>query len=129
MSALPSSLEQFESVSMWRDGHNGKASAVTGWQSCPLSETLIQHRHEPIRSDRLRVARYRVLLPNKLRGVPRVDDRRFLHSILWLLRSGAPWRDPPERYGARTTGCNRFVRWRKAGVWTPSPSRTTATSR
>src|SRR5580704_13976553 len=44
---------------MWRDGYNGKASAVIGWRSCPLGGTLIQHRHEPIRSDRLRVARYR----------------------------------------------------------------------
>lgn len=34
-----------------------------------------------------------------------------------MLRSGAPWRDLPERYGPRTTCYNRFVRWRKAGVW------------
>jgi Putative transposase of IS4/5 family (DUF4096) len=32
-------------------------------------------------------------------------------------RSGAPWRDLPEQYGPRTTCYNRFVRWRKAGVW------------
>src|SRR5262245_21617359 len=57
------------------------------------------------------------LLPNKPRGVPRVDDRHVLNGIFWVLRSGAPWRDLPERYGPRTTCCNRFVRWRKAGVW------------
>jgi transposase len=57
------------------------------------------------------------LLPNKPRGVPRVDDRRVLNGIFWMLRSGAPWRDLPERYGPRTTCYNRFVRWRKAGVW------------
>lgn len=57
------------------------------------------------------------LLPNKPRGVPRVDDRRVLNGIFWVLRSGAPWRDLPERYGPRTTCYNRFVRWRKAGVW------------
>lgn len=56
-------------------------------------------------------------LPNKPRGVPRVDDRRVLNGIFWVLRSGAPWRDLPERYGPRTTCYNRFVRWRKAGVW------------
>ena len=56
------------------------------------------------------------LLPNKPRGVPRVDDRRVLNGIFWVLRSGAPWRDLPERYGPRTTCYNRFVRWRKAGV-------------
>ena len=44
-------------------GHNVKASAVIGCRSCPLGGTLIQHRHEPIRSDRLRVARYRLRLP------------------------------------------------------------------
>ena len=57
------------------------------------------------------------LLPNKPRGVPRVDDRRVLNGIFWVLRSDAPWRDLPERYGPRTTSYNRFVRWRKAGVW------------
>ena len=57
------------------------------------------------------------LLPNKPRGVPRVDDRRVLNGIFWVLRSGAPWRDLPERYGPRTTCYKRFVRWRKAGVW------------
>ncbi len=54
------------------------------------------------------------LLPNKPRGVPRVDDRRVLNGIFWVLRSGAPWRDLPERYGPYTTCYNR---WRKAGVW------------
>jgi hypothetical protein len=39
------------------------------------------------------------LLPNKPRGVRRVDDRRVLNGIFWVLRSGAPWRDLPERYG------------------------------
>jgi len=57
------------------------------------------------------------LLPNKPRGVPRVDDRRVLNGIFWILRSGAPWRDVPERYGPYTTAYNRFNRWRKAGVW------------
>lgn len=56
-------------------------------------------------------------LPNKPRGVPRVDDRRVLNGIFWVLRSGAPWADLPERYGPRTTIYNRFNRWRKAGVW------------
>jgi transposase len=57
------------------------------------------------------------LLPNKPRGVPRVDDRRVLNGIYWRLRTGSPWADIPERYGPYTTCYNRFVRWRKAGVW------------
>ena len=39
------------------------------------------------------------MLPNKPRGIPRVDDRRVLNDIFWALRSGAPWRDLPEVYG------------------------------
>ena len=38
-------------------------------------------------------AAIRSFLPNKPRGVPRVDDRRVLNGIFWVLRSGAPWRD------------------------------------
>jgi transposase len=57
------------------------------------------------------------MLPNKPRGIPRVDDRRVLNGIFWVLRSGAPWRDLPEIYGPRTTCYNRFVRWRRAVVW------------
>ncbi len=57
------------------------------------------------------------LLPNKPRGVPRVDDRRVLNGIFYQLRSGSPWADLPERYGPYTTVYNRFNRWRKKGVW------------
>ena len=59
----------------------------------------------------------RAMLPTKPRGVPRVDDRRVLNGIFWVLRSGAPWRDLPAIYGPRTTCYNRFVRWRRAGIW------------
>ncbi len=57
------------------------------------------------------------LLPNKPRGVPRVDDRKVLNGVFWRLRTGSPWADIPERYGPPTTCYNRFVRWRKQGVW------------
>ncbi|WP_156457988.1 IS5 family transposase [Sphingomonas sp. Leaf412] len=57
------------------------------------------------------------LLPNKPRGVPRVDDRRVLNGIFYVLRTGSPWRDLPGRYGPHTTVYNRFNRWAKAGVW------------
>ena len=53
----------------------------------------------------------------KPRGVPRVDDRRVLNDILWRFRTGSPWAEIPERYGPPATCYNRFVRWRKAGVW------------
>jgi transposase len=57
------------------------------------------------------------MLPNKPRGVPRVNDRRVLNGIFWVLRSGAPWRDLPANFGPYTTCYNRFIRWRRAGVW------------
>ena len=39
------------------------------------------------------------LLPNKPRGVARVDDRRVINGIFYVLRTGSPWRDLPERFG------------------------------
>ena len=57
------------------------------------------------------------LLPNKPRGVPRVDDRKVLNGIYWRLRTGSPWAEIPERYGPSTTCSNRFRRWAKIGVW------------
>ena len=42
---------------------------------------------------------------------------RVLNGIFWVLRSGAPWRDLPIAFGPYTTCYNRFVRWRRAGVW------------
>jgi transposase len=57
------------------------------------------------------------MLPNKPRGVPRVNDRRVLNGIFRVLRSGAPWRDLPDNFGPYTTCYNRFVRWGRAGVW------------
>ena len=58
------------------------------------------------------------LPPQKPRtGRPALDHRTILNGILWVLRTGAPWRDLPERYGKWTTVYSRFQRWRKAGVW------------
>ena len=50
-------------------------------------------------------------------GRPRLDDRRVLNAIFFVLRTGTPWRDLPERYGPSTTAYNRFNRWAKRGVW------------
>ena len=57
------------------------------------------------------------LLPNKPRRAARGDDRRGISGIFYILKTGAPWRDLPERYGPRTTVYNRYNRWAKAGVW------------
>jgi len=57
------------------------------------------------------------LLPKRGRGPKRRDDRVILNGIFYILRTGAPWRDLPERYGPPTTVYNRYVRWGERGVW------------
>lgn len=57
------------------------------------------------------------VLPTKVRGTKRVDDRMVLNGILWHLRTCAPWTAIPSCYGAYMTCANRYYRWRKAGVW------------
>ena len=48
---------------------------------------------------------------------PAKDHRTIINGILWVLRTGAPWRDLPERYGLWRTVASRFYRWRKDGLW------------
>ena len=57
------------------------------------------------------------LLPATSRGPERKGDPNVLNGIFYVLRTGAPWRDLPERYGPFTTVYNRYVRWGKRGVW------------
>jgi transposase len=45
------------------------------------------------------------------------DHRQVLNGIFWVLRSGSPWRDLPERYGPWQTCYDRFVRWRRDGTF------------
>lgn len=57
------------------------------------------------------------LLPTKVRGKARVDDRRVLIGIFWRLLANAPFADIPARYGPQKTCVNRFNRRRHAGHW------------
>jgi transposase len=50
-------------------------------------------------------------------GKPNHDHRTIIDGILWRLRTGAPWRDVPARYGPWSTVYSRFRRWRLAGLW------------
>ncbi len=50
------------------------------------------------------------------RGLPRVDDRRVVSGIVYVIRHGLQWRDAPRGYGPHKTLYNRFVRWSRLGV-------------
>ncbi len=50
-------------------------------------------------------------------GVPRVDDRRIVSGIIFVIRNGLRWRDAPKDYGPHKTIYNRFIRWSRMGVF------------
>ena len=59
-----------------------------------------------------------LLPPEKPRtGRPNHDHRTIVNGIVWIVRTGAPWRDLPERYGPWQTVYSRFRRWQHAGIW------------
>src|SRR5206468_10304353 len=51
------------------------------------------------------------------RGRPWRDDREVLNGILWVLRTGAPWHDVPDRYPSHATCHRRFQQWTRRGVF------------
>jgi transposase len=59
------------------------------------------------------------LLPSSegKRGGQYKDHRQVLNGILWVLRTGAGWRDLPARYGPWKTCHDRLLRWRRQGIW------------
>ena len=65
----------------------------------------------------MQFARLAPLLPTKLRGLPRVDDRRVISGIIHVIRGGPMWRDAPAAYGPSKTLYNRFIRWSRIGVF------------
>src|SRR6202040_4400852 len=50
-------------------------------------------------------------------GVPRVDDRRVVSGIVYVIRNGLQWKDAPRGYGPHNTLYNRFIRWSRLGVF------------
>jgi len=50
-------------------------------------------------------------------GVARVDDRRVISGIIFVIRNGLRWRDAPKEYGPHKTIYNRFIRWSRLGVF------------
>ena len=48
---------------------------------------------------------------------PAKDNRKFINAVIWILRTGAPWRDLPPEYGDWNNTHRRFTRWRDKGIW------------
>ena len=63
--------------------------------------------------------RIKDLLPGKAgdRGVTAKDNRRFVEAVLWVARTGSPWRDLPEEFGHWHRVYVRYSRWGKKGTW------------
>jgi transposase len=57
------------------------------------------------------------ILPVRTGPRSKRGDRDFVNAVIWRVRTGVPWRDLPERFGAWKTVYNRFDRWSKAGIW------------
>ena len=50
-------------------------------------------------------------------GIPRVDDRRIVSAIIFVIKNGLRWRDAPRTYGPHKTIYNRFIRWSRLGIF------------
>ena len=55
--------------------------------------------------------------PPAATGRPRIPDREVLNGILWVLRTGAPWKDLPDRYPSHQTCHRRFQQWQRQGLF------------
>lgn len=76
----------------------------------------MRHRHAISDGDWGRV---KDLLPGRpgQPGATAKDNRLFLDAVLWVAKTGAPWRDLPERFGNWNSVWKRFSRWARKGVW------------
>ena len=53
----------------------------------------------------------------RTRGTSGRDNRLFVEAVLWIVRTGSPWRDLPDVFGAWNSIFRRFSRWSAKGVW------------
>jgi transposase len=94
---------------------SGLSNAGSGLNLRQSLEDRAMARHALTDREWLRLA---PLLPPKSRkGRPPKDHRLILDALLWLARTGAPWRDLPERFGPWRTVATRFHRWTRSGLW------------
>ena len=62
------------------------------------------------------IARIKRYFPRS-HGIPRVDDRRVVSGIIYVIKHGLQWKDAPREYGPYKTLYNRFIRWSRLGVF------------
>jgi transposase len=76
----------------------------------------MRHRHAIVDADWDRI---KDLLPGQpgQHGKVAKDNRLFIDAVLWIAKTGAPWRDLPERFGNWNAVWRRFDRWARKGVW------------
>ena len=79
--------------------------------------TTIPRRYEATDEEWERIAHHFKRGNGVKMGRPRNDDRQMLNGILWIARSGASWRDLPERYGAWSSVYRRFKEWEESGLF------------
>jgi transposase len=76
----------------------------------------MRRRHEISDADWDRIKDLLPGQPGQHGGVAE-DNRRFVNAVLWIARTGAPWRDLPERYGNWNSTWRRVDRWADQGAW------------
>ena len=86
-------------------------------QTNEVIEMTAQRRYELTDEEWERIKGYFPEREAGQKGRPRNEDRPILNGILWIVRSGAAWRDLPERYGAWSTVYSRFVQWQEEGLF------------
>lgn len=76
----------------------------------------MQRRHELKDSEWEKIEN---ILPGRIGtvGKPAKNNRDFVNGVIWIARTGAPWRDLPERYGKWNSVWRRFRRWAITGIW------------
>ena len=58
-----------------------------------------------------------VIGDERTRGSSGRDNRMFVEAVLWIVRTGSPWRDLPDVFGSWNSAFRRFSRWSRKGVW------------
>jgi transposase len=76
----------------------------------------MRHRHAISDDDWARIKDILPGLPGQ-HGKVAKDNRLFVDAVLWIARTGAPWRDLPEHFGNWNSTWRRFDRWATQGVW------------